>query len=84
MEKDPEQEPHDILAAEEHAIPAEEPAVPHDRDPEPHDVLAAEEFAFPTADAQPSPGGGGSLPRVLGAAALAGALVLAWRRRARR
>ena len=53
---------HDVLAAEEFAVPAPDPALRHDRvslpdDPtgiaEPHDVLAAEEFAMPA----PPPGG---------------------------
>lgn len=49
--------PHDILAAEEFAVPAPDPEL-HHRDPvrlpddptgiaEPHDVLAAEEFPIP-------------------------------------
>jgi hypothetical protein len=49
---------HDILAAEEFAVPAPDPALHHQPvvlpdDPsgiaEPHDVLAAEEFAMPVA-----------------------------------
>jgi hypothetical protein len=54
-------EPHDVLAAEEFAMPAPEaarrdrpielPPDPTGRD-EPHDVLAAEEFAMPA----PPPG----------------------------
>ena len=48
--------PHDVLAAEEFAMPAAEPrhdgplVLPPDPagdDGEPHDVLAAEEFAMP-------------------------------------
>jgi hypothetical protein len=44
--KTPSQEPaHDILAAEEFAVPTRDPAL------EPaHDVLAADEFAVPTRD----------------------------------
>lgn len=47
---------HDILAAEEFAVPAPDPSIHHPpvvlpEDPtgiaEPHDVLAAEEFAMP-------------------------------------
>jgi hypothetical protein len=52
-----EERPHDILAAEEFAVPAPDPGL-HHRDPvelppdptgipEPHDVLAAEEFPIP-------------------------------------
>jgi hypothetical protein len=49
-------EPHDVLAAEQFAIPAPEAAwhagplqLPPEPDPsdEPHDVLAAEQFAMP-------------------------------------
>ncbi len=50
--------PHDVLAAEEFAMPAPDPVLhravtppPHPNDPDgsedPHDVLAAEEFAMP-------------------------------------
>jgi hypothetical protein len=76
------EEPHDILAAEEFAIPQPEPGVPHSPDPEPHDVLAAEEFAFPSPDeAHPRPRGGRlRLPVALGALAAAAAGLL-WRRR---
>ena len=49
------QEPHDVLAAEEFAMPMRSARdVPSDPIHEPHDVLAAEEFAMPT--------GGGTLP----------------------
>jgi hypothetical protein len=52
------QEAHDVLAAEEFAMPTLDPTLHHGpvslpEDPtgaaEPHDVLAAEEFAFPAA-----------------------------------
>lgn len=53
----PTEEPaHDVLAAEEFAVPTPDPSLHHQRvmlpdDPsgiaEPHDVLAAEEFAMP-------------------------------------
>jgi hypothetical protein len=52
----PEDEAHDVLAAEAFAVPAPDPALRHEPialpdDPsgiaEPHDVLAAEEFAMP-------------------------------------
>lgn len=55
----PEDEPaHDVLAADEFAMPAPDPALRHvavvlPEDPsgiaEPHDVLAAEEFAMPAS-----------------------------------
>jgi hypothetical protein len=55
----PAEEPaHDVLAAEEFAMPAPDPSLHHGPvrlpdDPtgiaEPHDVLAAEEFAMPAA-----------------------------------
>jgi hypothetical protein len=67
---------HDVLAAEEFALPAPDPSISHPpvvlpEDPsgiaEPHDVLAAEEFALPACP--PHPGGpllgpppGGSRP----------------------
>jgi len=50
--------PHDVLAAEEFALPAPDPSISHapvvlPDDPsgisEPHDVLAAEEFALPAS-----------------------------------
>jgi hypothetical protein len=55
---------HDVLAAEEFALPASDPRISHPpvqlpEDPsgiaEPHDVLAAEEFALPASP--PHPGG---------------------------
>jgi len=56
-------EAHDVLAAEEFAVPAPDPSIGHPvvlpGDPsgitEPHDVLAAEEFALPALP--PHPGG---------------------------
>jgi hypothetical protein len=53
-------EPHDVLAAEEFAMPTRDPGVvPPDPTgiQEPHDVLAAEEFAMPTAGVDHGPGG---------------------------
>lgn len=42
--------PHDVLAAEEFAMPTRSAGdIPPDPIREPHDVLAAEEFAMPTA-----------------------------------
>lgn len=44
------EQPHDVLAAEEFAMPTRSAgAVPPDPIHEPHDVLAAEEFPMPTA-----------------------------------
>ncbi len=87
MSEDPTstQEPaHDILAADEFAVPAPDPSLHHDPvvlpdDPsgiaEPHDVLAAEEFAMPAPR-----GGSSGVPRPSAAwwrgAATAGALAL--------
>jgi hypothetical protein len=78
-------EPHDVLAAEEFAMPTRDDRFPTDPSGirEPHDVLAAEEFAMP------APGRGGSrraersdprgwLPLVL---LLAAAVVVLLRRR---
>ena len=54
----PTEEAHDVLAAEEFALPSPDPTIHHGpvrlpEDPtgiiEPHDVLAAEEFAMPAA-----------------------------------
>jgi hypothetical protein len=43
-------QPHDVLAAEEFAMPTRSAGdIPSDPIHEPHDVLAAEEFAMPTA-----------------------------------
>jgi hypothetical protein len=56
--------PHDILAAEEFAVPAPDPELHHHQPvelppdptgiPEPHDVLAAEEFPIPAVPARPA------------------------------
>jgi hypothetical protein len=40
-------EPHDVLAAEEYAVPAPDPGLHREG---PHDVLAAEEYAVPAPD----------------------------------
>jgi hypothetical protein len=69
---EPQEPPHDILAAEEFAMPAPDPDL-HHRDPvvlpedptgiaEPHDVLAAEEFPIPAVSRRP-PAGRGRLGR---------------------
>jgi hypothetical protein len=59
----PEEEAHDVLAAEAFAVPTADPSLRHEPirlpdDPsgiaEPHDVLAAEEFAMP-ATHKPAP-----------------------------
>jgi hypothetical protein len=57
------EEPHDVLAAEEFALPAPDPALKRPRLPddptgraEPHDVLAAEEFPFPAPPEPPRAG----------------------------
>ena len=56
--------PHDILAAEEFAVPAPDPVLHHHDPvelppdptgiPEPHDILAAEEFPIPAVPPRPS------------------------------
>jgi len=59
------QQPHDVLAAEEFAVPMRPTrGVPHDPNHQPHDVLAAEEFAMPTGGLTGS-GTGGLDPRTL-------------------
>ncbi len=75
------EEPHDVLAAEEFAMPMRSSRdVPSDPIHEPHDVLAAEEFAMPTGGGI-LPGPGGLDPRtLLPALALLTALVLLARR----
>jgi hypothetical protein len=65
-ENPPEEDAHDVLAAEAFAVPSADPSLRHrpitlPDDPsgiaEPHDVLAAEEFAMP-APRSPSGTGG--------------------------
>ena len=77
------EEPHDVLAAEEFALPARSPGdIPPDPSgiQEPHDVLAAEEFAMPAGGAI-GIGAGGVDPRTLvPAIALIVVLVLVLRR----
>lgn len=75
--------PHDVLAAEEFALPAPDPILHHSpvrlpEDPtgiaEPHDVLAAEEFALPAPIGMPGAvPGGHSAHRHLGLRLVAGA-----------
>ena len=88
-----EEKPHDVLAAEEYAVPAADPALHHGPvrlpdDPtgiaEPHDVLAAEEFAMPAPPPgahEPSSSVGAARGRTL---LVAGALGLLAALRARR
>jgi hypothetical protein len=67
--------PHDVLAAEEFAMPTRSARdIPSDPIHEPHDVLAAEEFAMPVGEVGPQTGGG-LQPRTLIPSALLGALV---------
>jgi hypothetical protein len=80
---------HDVLAAEEFAMPAPDPSLHHGpvtlpEDPtgiaEPHDVLAAEEFAMPAPRSGADGGAAASPTRPSGrtlALAGAGALLLA-------
>ncbi len=57
--------PHDVLAADEFAVPGREDGdIPRDPIQQPHDVLAAEEFAIPGGGA-PSGSSGGLDPRTL-------------------
>ena len=78
------QEPHDILAAEEFAMPMRSARdIPPDPIHEPHDILAAEEFAMP-AGGGTGVGSGGLEPRtLLPALALLALLLLALRRSSR-
>jgi len=66
------EEPHDVLAAEEFAVPARSPgAIPPDPTglQEPHDTLAAEEFPMPAGGGIEA-GEAGFDPRTLLPAAL--------------
>jgi len=59
------EQPHDVLAAEEFALPTrDQGGIPPDPIHEPHDVLAAEEFAIPTSGGTQG-GKGGLQPRTL-------------------
>jgi hypothetical protein len=84
------EEPHDVLAADEFAMPARGDYGLHlPRDPygieEPHHVLAAEEFAMPSGPDRVAHAiksdGAGRLVKLLGAAALLVLLYAAVRRR---
>lgn len=77
-------EPHDVLAAEEFAMPSRSAGdIPPDPIHEPHDVLAAEEFAMPTSGGTDTDSDRFD-PRSLLPAAALGVLVLLLLRRARR
>jgi hypothetical protein len=85
--------PHNVLAAEEFAMPTVDPELHHGpitppKDPsgitEPHDILAAEEFPMPATHPHETPAFGGSPGQrwLIGLAGLlALALVLRLRRR---
>ncbi len=73
--------PHDILAAEEFAMPLRPwGQFPSDPIHQPHDVLAAEEFAMPTGGVPPATGGGFEPRTLMPAAVLLAALALGLRR----
>jgi len=75
--------PHDVLAAEEFAVPMRSARdVPRDPNHEPHDVLAAEEFAMPTGGLTGSSSGGLDPRTLLPAIGILIALLLLLRRRA--
>jgi hypothetical protein len=79
-------EPHDVLAAEEFAMPTRSAGdIPSDPTgiQEPHDVLAAEEFAMPAGGGTDAAGEGVD-PRSLIPAAAVALLLLVLVRRARR
>jgi hypothetical protein len=88
------EEPHDVLAADEFAMPAHGDVIrarqltlPEDPTgiAAPHDILAAEDFAMPSGPDRPleklRPGGAGNALALLAAAALAVVLYAALRRR---
>jgi hypothetical protein len=83
------EEPHDVLAAEEFAMPARGDYglhLPPDwHGDKPHDVLAADEFAMPSGPDRAlqtlKSGGASTSVKLLGAAALAVLLYAALRRR---
>jgi hypothetical protein len=83
-DRQPDDKPHDILAAEEFGIGTRDQSVPPDPTGihEPHDILAAEEFAMPSPEDHAQAGSGG--PGVRGwlpAAALALVALMLLRRR---
>lgn len=73
------EEPHDVLAAEEFALPARSAGdIPPDPTgiQEPHDVLAAEEFAMPTGGGTEADDGAFDPRSLIPAAAVAAVAVL--------
>jgi MYXO-CTERM domain-containing protein len=78
-------EPHDVLAAEEFGIPTRENRIPSDPTGlrEAHDVLAAEEFAMPAGAEPPDAPGGGPGVRAFLPLALAALVLLVLVRRRR-
>jgi MYXO-CTERM domain-containing protein len=81
------EEPHDVLAAEEFAMPTRSAGdIPPDPTgiQEPHDVLAAEEFPVPGAGIDHDGAGGGIDPRSLIPGLLLVVVVLLLLRRRRR
>jgi hypothetical protein len=83
--RDAEEQPHDVLAAEEFSIGTRDERLPPDPtgNHEPHDVLAAEEFAMPSPADHAGAGSAGRGARTwVPIAGLAlGALALLRRRR---
>ena len=80
------EEPHDVLAAEEFAMPARSAGdIPPDPTgiQEPHDVLAAEEFAMPAGGGTEADSGSFDPRSLVPAAALTLLLLLILRRRRR-
>jgi hypothetical protein len=81
-----EPEPHDVLAADEFAMPTRDhrhPPDPHTGEHEAHEVLAAEEFAMPGGSDVHRSGGAGMDPRSLVVPLLAALLALVILRRRR-
>jgi len=75
-------QPHDVLAAEEFAMPTRSAGdIPSDPIHQPHDVLAAEEFAMPAGGVASGGPGGLQLRTLLPSALLTIALLLLLRRR---
>ncbi len=79
----PENDAHDVLAAEAFAVPTADPSLRHQPitlpdDPtgiaEPHDVLAAEEFAMPAPRQPSSPSGPAAIAAKAATPARIGAL----------
>ena len=80
------EEPHDVLAAEEFAMPTRSAGdIPPDPTgiQEPHDVLAAEEFAMPTGGGTEADSGSFDPRSLVPAAVLTVLLLLILRRRRR-